>query len=521
MVTTSPISGSFAAEMKSSTRRARVLIVLPTFIAALAAWPAAASGTVVITSATIGGTANDSNSPPGGVLRHGVVATNRVHRALRALLLAGVVAVVAASGPTSAEARARPDPTFGSGRGWVTTTIPGTTPIAYGAAVVQRGAIVLAGQTSTAAGETQIVVLRYLPGGRLDRGFGSRGVFTTALPQSDGPFVATAIRRQRSTGKLLIAGGYGQGSMLLLRLGPRGRLDRSFGGEGTGLVTTPVGGIAESLAIQRGGRILLGGSNANANGRPMVVARFTRNGVLDRGFGRGGLAQALFWNPNLAASAGVSGLATYPKGGVVASGHIDYIGGDGHGSAGVFRLSSSGRLVRGFGTSGGVEVAFTNPAGGFAQWFPCAMTVDSRRRITVTGDGSTAAGDAILTARMSRGGVLDSSFGRSGNGRVVLGGATSGSDTTCGAVSGASGNLIVGAGAMLAGLSQNGTPNRRFAPGGLMTIRNPAQVTINAVARSGRQRIVVAGAAGNALYVARYRLPTRSRRRAVLRRGPQ
>jgi uncharacterized delta-60 repeat protein len=425
----------------------------------------------------------------------------------------GLVAVAAGAAPPSSEARARLDPTFGSGQGWVTTTIPGATAIAYGAAVVQRGAIVIAGQTSTTAGNTQIVVLRYLRSGRLDRGFGSRGIFTTALPQSDGPFIATSIRRQRSTGKLLIAGGYGQGSMLLLRLGPKGRLDRSFGGQGTGVVTTPVGGIAQSLAIQRGGNILLGGSNANLNGRPMVVARFTKNGVLDSGFGTGGLAQALFWNPDLAASAGVSGLATYPRGGVIASGHIDYIGGDGHGSAGVFRLSSSGRPVRGFGTSGGVEVAFTNPAGGFAQWFPCAMTVDSRRRITVTGDGSTAAGDGILTARMSRGGVLDSSFGAAGTGRVVLGGASSGSETTCGAASGTSGALTVGVGATLAGLRPNGAPNGRFARGGLMTVRNPAGVEINAVARSGRQRIVVAGAAGNTLYVARYRLPTRSRRR--------
>lgn len=46
-----------------------------------------------------------------------------------------------------------------------------------------------------------------------------------------------------------------------------------------------------------------------------------------------------------------------------------------------------------------------NTAGGFAQWFPCAMTVDSRGRITVTGDGSTAAGAAILSARLSPWGV--------------------------------------------------------------------------------------------------------------------
>lgn len=412
----------------------------------------------------------------------------------------------------STAARARPDPTFGGGRGWVTTRVPGATAVAYGAAVVERGAIVLAGQATRAAGDGQIVVARYLRNGRLDRTFGVRGVFKTTLPQSDGPFIATAIRRQRSTGKLLIAGGYGQGAMLLLRLQANGRLDRRFGGQGTGRVTVPAGGIAQSLAIQRGGKILLGGSNANVNGRPMVVARFTRRGRLDSGFGRGGLTQALFWNPNLAASAGLTGLATTPSGGVIASGHIDYIGSDGHGSAGVFRLSSSGRPVRSFGTGGSTEVAFRTPRGEFAQWFPCAMTVDSRGRITVTGDGSIGPGGAILTIRLTRRGALDRSFGSAGTGRVVLDGATSASDPTCGAAPSASGGLTVGVGATLAQLRQNGTPNRRFARGGLLRIRNPARVTINAVARAGRRRVVVAGGAGRALYVARYRLPRRSRR---------
>jgi uncharacterized delta-60 repeat protein len=419
----------------------------------------------------------------------------------------GMVALAAGAVPAIADAgRARPDPTFGSGRGWVTTGIPGTTSVAYGAAVIQGRAIMIAGQATTAAGDGQILVARYLRDGRLDRGFGSRGIFRTALPASDGPFIATSIVQQRSTGgKFLIAGGYGQGSMLVLRLRPNGRLDRTFGGHGTGLVTTPAGGIAQSLAVQKNGRIVLGGSNANLNGRPMVVARFTRNGVLDRGFGRDGLAQVLFWDPNLAASAGVSGLATAPHRGVVASGHIDYIGSDGHGSAGVFRLSARGRLVRDFGSGGHVEVAFMKPAGGFAQWFPCAMTVDQRRRITVTGDGSTGSGAEILSVRLSPRGAPDPSFGRARNGRVITEGATSANDTTCGAMSSPKGNLTVGVGSALTRLRRDGAPNNRFAPHGLITILNPGQVGINAVARSGQHRIVVAGSAGNDLYVARYR----------------
>jgi uncharacterized delta-60 repeat protein len=423
-------------------------------------------------------------------------------------VLVGLAVCLAAGAAASGSAArgAGPDPTFGQGRGWATTRIPGATATAYGAAVVGGGGIVLAGQATTPAGNGQILVVRYLPDGRLDRSFGSGGIFHTALPKARGPFIATSVVPENSTGRLLVAGGYGQGSMLLLRLTPRGRLDRAFGRNRTGVAIAPVGGIAQSVTVQRNGGILVGGSNANLNGRPMVVARFTRNGVLDRRFGRGGLAQTVFWNPNLAASAGVSGLATTSDGGVIASGHLDYIGSDGHGSAGVFRLSANGRLVHGFGSGGHVEVAFRNAAGGFAQWFPCATTVGSGGRITVTGDGSTGPDAAILSARLSPRGALDPSFGTGG--RAVTPGLRSGdSDTTCGAASSAAGSLTIGVGSTLGQLRPNGAPNGLFAPGGLLRLAQPRGVCINAVARSGAQRVVVAGSAGHALYVARYRLP--------------
>jgi uncharacterized delta-60 repeat protein len=428
----------------------------------------------------------------------------------RFVLVGLAIGLTGGAVPASSEARgARPDPTFGSGRGWVTTRIPGASSIAYSAAVIQGGKIVIAGQASTPAGDGQILVVRYRRDGRLDRSFGSGGIFKTALPAADGPFVGLSVVQERSTGRLLIAGGYGQGSMLVLRLTPDGRLDRTFGRNRTGLATTPAGGIAQSIAVQRNGGILLGGSNANQNGRPMVVVRFTRGGVLDRRFGRGGLAQALFWNPDLAASAGVSGLASAPDGGVVASGHLDYIGSDGHGSAGVFRLSPNGQPVPGFGSGGHVEVPFMKRGGGFAQWFPCAMTVDSRGRTIVTGDGSTGAGAALLSARLTRRGVLDRSYGKSLNGRVVTPGLRSDSDTTCGATSSAAEGLTVGVGSTLAQLGPDGTPNGRFARGGLIRIAKPPHVNINAVARSGSDRVVLAGFAGDAVYVARYLPPTR------------
>jgi uncharacterized delta-60 repeat protein len=293
--------------------------------------------------------------------------------------------------------------------------------------------------------------------------------------------------------------------MLLMRLTANGRLDRSFGPHHNGMVITPAGGIAQSVVAQRNGGILLGGSNANLNGRPMVVARFTRSGLPDRRFGHRGLATVLFWNPDLASSAGVTGLAPTSDGGAVASSHLDYIGSDGHGSAGVFKLSSSGKLVPSFGTAGHVEIAFNKPNGAFAQWFPCALTIDRRGRVSETGDGSTGNGAAILTTRLTPRGALDSTFGTGG--RSVIQGLPNDSQTTCGASVNASGTLTVGVGATVAQLRPNGTPDSGFAPRGKLTITRPRRVSINAVVRTGAHSITVAGFAGTSAYVARYRVP--------------
>ena len=182
----------------------------------------------------------------------------------RSGLVGLAAALVAIAAPASSQARdAEPDPGFGGGAGWVTTSIPGLDALAYDATVLRNGKVAVAGQASGPSGDGQIVVARYRRDGRLDPSFGSNGIFKSALPVSDAPFIATSVVQERTTRKLVVGGGYGQGSMLALRLTAGGRLDKTFG-KGTGVVSVPVGGIAESLAIQDDNRILLGGSNADA-----------------------------------------------------------------------------------------------------------------------------------------------------------------------------------------------------------------------------------------------------------------
>ena len=268
-----------------------------------------------------------------------------------------MIALLALLAPGLAAARGiRPDPGFG-GRGWVTLRVPGQDLSANAVALLPGGKIVITGQISPVnpppTGDVQVFVAQYRANGRLDPSFARGGLFISHLPNSDGPFDATAIARDRS-GRLVVGGGYGQGSVLALRLTAAGRLDRSFGPRGRGYATLAVGNVATSMALAPNGKILLGSSNEDVPGRPFVVARFTAQGFRDRSYGRAGVVQLLFWNPMLAASSNVGSMTVTGDGGVIGSGHIDYIGGHqgqaGYGKAGIFRLSASGRLVRASGS---------------------------------------------------------------------------------------------------------------------------------------------------------------------------
>jgi uncharacterized delta-60 repeat protein len=425
--------------------------------------------------------------------------------AVTAALAIVAVTVAIADGRSGA---VRPDGTFGGGRGWVTTRFRANSGQGYDVTLVEGGRIVVVGQAIgppvNGQPHAQIVVLRYLQSGRLDRSFGSGGIFKTTLPTANGPYNATSVVVDRA-GRLIVAGGDGRGDMLALRLSTTGRLDRSFGPNRTGVVAVPIAGFAQSLALALGGGILLGGANGNANARPMVVARLTSSGRLDRGFGRGGVTQVRFWNVLQAAGSPVNTLVVARDGSVTGAGHVDYIGGDGHGSVGVFRLTSKGRLARGFGQGGHVEVAFKDRDGSFAFWFPCAMGVDARGRVLATGDSVLNGRGALLTTRLTPRGALDRSYGATRDGRSVVYGLSGDNAPNCGAAVTGAGVLTAGVATTLAQVDPTGRPSRGFARGGVFEIRRPRGVSINAVVPAGRGAFLVTGSAGNDLYLARYR----------------
>ena len=214
-----------------------------------------------------------------------------------------VVLLALTLAPAAAQAKphngVQPDPSFGDGHGYATLQISGQDTIAYAATAVS-GATVVAGQATPSSGNGagQVLVAKYDHSGKLDPGFGTAGVYRSSFPDADGPFIANGIAED-SHGRLVVAGGYGGGSVLVLRLTATGHVDSSFGTGGRTVVDT--GGVAQSVAIEKDGGILVGSSNANENGRPMVVVRLTHNGAVDPSFGTNGKTEILFWDPNRAA----------------------------------------------------------------------------------------------------------------------------------------------------------------------------------------------------------------------------
>ncbi|MER5600367.1 hypothetical protein [Streptomyces sp. NPDC002265] len=191
---------------------------------------------------------------------------------------------------------------FGPRPGTVVTDIEGGRDQLRDITLDARGRIVAAGSAtlSAAQGGTSFAVARYLRDGRLDSSFGSGtprpGVVVTSMAANDGLDLAESVVIDRR-GRILAGGSADTGGrfdLALARYRPDGSLDRHFGDGGKVLANVGPGSTDEDLAglvLQADGRILAGGSTAAtefAVDSDFLLARFRDDGTLDRGFGRDG-----------------------------------------------------------------------------------------------------------------------------------------------------------------------------------------------------------------------------------------
>jgi uncharacterized delta-60 repeat protein len=289
------------------------------------------------------------------------------------------------------------DRRFGT-NGIVTTNLGGASDQANGAALLPDGGIVAVGRTDAAGVQnTDFGVVRYLPDGKPNNGFGSGGVVKTDFFGKGDAANAVAVQPD---GKIVVAGFATSasgidGDFALARYNADGTLDTSFGTGG--IVTTDLGtqsDDARSLAIQPDGDIVVAGTA----GEDVGLARYTSSGKLDTTFGHGGTTVTDFRSDDSA-----SGVALTANGEILIAGYT--LGASNTRDFLLARYRADGGLDATFGDHGKVT---TDVGGGddFAE----NLAVDGAGRIVLVGRATSATILDVALVRYHSDGTLDASF---------------------------------------------------------------------------------------------------------------
>ncbi len=251
-------------------------------------------------------------------------------------------------------------------------------------------------------------------GGALDPSFGNEGF--ARLPNDGG---ANAIAIQ-SNGYIVVAGG--SSSATVARLTPTGTLDGSFGTSGASEINCANCGVANAIAIQSDGRILVAGTN-NANyPSSYFLARLTSAGALDSSFGSGGIASTLAsYFGGSCGFASANAVTALSNGNIILSGAGDPGCATAYNDTVVARFTSAGNVDSTFGTNG-----YTTEALG-STITSGATGIQAGGRIVVGGTRSDAndnTGFSVLGFTSS--GALDTTFGANSSGGILdwLGGGS-------------------------------------------------------------------------------------------------
>ncbi len=201
-------------------------------------------------------------------------------------------------------------------------------------------------------------------------------------------------------GKIVVGGFSQQGaisSIALARFQTSGELDLSFGNQGKVITAfRSSSNFVYSLALQKDGKILAGGSSGGTANYDFAIARFLSSGEPDATFGFGGLMTLPVGDGDDI----IHGLHLYPNEKILAMGAAD-LGSLQHGIA-LGRFQSEGKLDSRFGEEG---VAIFS-SGGFT---PYASALQANGKLLVAGQRVDEKSGQFrgFVARFQRNGNLD------------------------------------------------------------------------------------------------------------------
>ncbi len=236
--------------------------------------------------------------------------------------------------------------------GQVITAVGGEDDEARAVIVLDDGRIVAGGYSWNGA-DRDFALVRYLPDGSLDPGFGLNGMRTDSVGNQDDEIVSLVAREDGG----IIAAGYSTGTggkiLILAAYLPDGTPDPDFGENG--IVYSAVGESAQAtgLTLLADGKLLVGGIFSEGDRRHVMVLRYLENGSLDESFGSGGIAVV----PEATPDSSGYGLEVEENGSILLVGAVEI---DGNRDVALFRFTPDGEVDEGFGYHG-VVVAGIGP----------------------------------------------------------------------------------------------------------------------------------------------------------------
>ncbi|MCS6954883.1 MAG: SBBP repeat-containing protein [Candidatus Calescibacterium sp.] len=193
------------------------------------------------------------------------------------------------------------DRSFGSNGKAVFHNIAGGNLSDYGNSIHtdNTGNIYITGSSDSHGNAQDLIVIKLKPNGTLDTSFNSKGYITfnniagnNTIDQGNSIFVD-------NDGKIYVTGlSYrpggknGNSDLVVIKLNPNGKLDKSFGSNGFFTLHNVAGGNSfdesKSIHLDKDGKIYITGYSWNGNSKDLIAIRLTPNGNLDNSFGSKG-----------------------------------------------------------------------------------------------------------------------------------------------------------------------------------------------------------------------------------------
>ena len=433
------------------------------------------------------------------------VARPRPPVSIRICVLAVIATLVAGTGSVPAQAAdGALDASFDSD-GKLTTAFGSTEDIAKSIAIQSDGKLIAGGYSIMSGTGQDFALARYNTNGSLDTSFDTDGKVTTSFGSDARTDLVNAIVIQFD-GKIVAGGSAADATtdrFALTRYNTDGSLDTSFGTDGK--VTTAIGArdIANAIAIQSDGKIVAAGSTHRGSDRDFALARYNTDGSIDGSFGGLGTDDLGTVTTAFGVTEDVANSIAIQSDGKILAGGSSIITGTGTVFA-LARYNIDGSLDTSFDSDGTLTTSFTTE---FAS-------SDVAKSIAIQPDGKIVAGGFhrgssthFALARYNTDGSLDTSFDSDGKLTTAVG---STEDVANSIAIQPDGKVVAGGSSIMSGSGQDfalaryhtdGSLDTSFdSDGKLTTAFSSTEDVVNAIALQPDGKIVAAGHSPNGFH---------------------